>query len=438
MSRRSRLIVVTFSTLLMAALLAGAVMAKKSDPEDPYRHLSVFTEVLHRIKSDYVEEPNMNSVTLGAINGLLVSVDPFASYLNADQLKTYVASKNERKASIGLVLSRRYGAELSVVDSIPGSPADLAGLTTGDIVEKIKGISTRDMPLAYAELLLSGDPGSEVELTVLQLRKPEPEPVKIVRTMITIPKVSYKMLEDNIGYVQVYDTEPGRTADVAKAVKELTKQGAQKIILDLRRAVEGEPDEGIALADLFIEKGSLGYVEGQKYDRKNFQANPSNTVYTGPLAVLVNRSTSNGAEVAAAALGAAKRADIVGEKTYGWAAIQKTLSTGDGGAVIMAVAKFYSPDGKAIENEGVTPTVLVSDVTGAAADEEDIEAAPPEGQQAAPEKGQKPGDAILDKAIEVLKGGVKQAAQASSGGYPDWLTSTPASWKLHKAAPAHQ
>ena len=436
MNRRSRLVVVTLSTLLMAVLLAGAVISKNSNPEDPYSHLAVFTEVLHRIKSDYVEEPDMKSVTLGAINGLLVSVDPFASYLSADQLKTYQTDRNKKKPNIGVVLSRKYGAELSVVDSIPGSPADEAGLTTGDIVEKINGISTRDMPLAYADLLLEGTAGTEVELTLLQLQKPDPTPVKIARRMVAIPKLSSKMLPGDIGYIHVFDTEPGRTADVARAVKALTKQGAQKLVLDLRRAVEGDPDEGIALANLFIEKGELGYLEGQKYDRKNFRATPSNSIYSGPLVVLVNRSTCNGAEVAAAALGDSKRAELVGEKTYGWAALQKTLPTEDGGAVILAVAKFYSPDGKAIQNDGVTPTVPVMGTAAAASEEEEgtgIIGVP--GQEAAPEgkETKQPGDAILEKAIDVLNGVNTQTARRTDG-EPDWINSFPSSWSAKAPA----
>ena len=131
MSSRLRTIVITLSTLVVALLLMGAVLARSSSNEGAYRELGVYTDVLSRIKSDYVEEPDLKSVTLGAINGLLESVDPFASYLNAEQYKEYLKNKDAYKGSVGLILSKRFGY-VGVVDAIPGSPAAKAGLTTGD------------------------------------------------------------------------------------------------------------------------------------------------------------------------------------------------------------------------------------------------------------------------------------------------------------------
>ena len=140
MSKRFKLAVVSVSTVLVTLLLLGTVMGHSADtanPTDPYRHINVFTEVYSRIKGEYVEEPDMKNVTLGAINGLLVSLDPFASYLNADQFKQYQKAKESPKPNVGLVLSRKYGYEISIVDAIPGSPSDKAGLSTGDVIEAI-------------------------------------------------------------------------------------------------------------------------------------------------------------------------------------------------------------------------------------------------------------------------------------------------------------
>ena len=150
MNRTFKNVLVSLSGLFVGLLLVGAVLGQNTTPQanEPYRHLNVFTEVFARIKSDYVEEPDMKNVTLGAINGLLVTVDPFASYLDAGQYKAYQKAKEEKKAGVGLILSRKYSAELSVVDTIAGSPADQLGLATGDIIEAINGVSTRDMPLA--------------------------------------------------------------------------------------------------------------------------------------------------------------------------------------------------------------------------------------------------------------------------------------------------
>src|SRR5262252_7139333 len=200
MSSRVKFFVVFASTSLAALLLVGAVIGKSASPDGPYRHLAVYTEVLSRIKSEYVEEPDMKSVTLGALNGLLESIDPFASYLNADQYKDYLKGKDARKADVGLVLSKKFGY-VGVVGTVPGSPAAKSGLSTGDMLETIKGVATRDMPLAYAYLLLQGDAGSTVELTVVRVRRPEPSKIKLVRANIVYPTVSSKMLPDQIGYI---------------------------------------------------------------------------------------------------------------------------------------------------------------------------------------------------------------------------------------------
>src|SRR5215467_2490685 len=159
MNSRAKFLVVVSSTLLVLLLLLGTVLGKGTSNEGPYCHLAVYTDVLSRIKSEYVEEPDMKSVTLGALNGLLESIDPFASYLNVDQYKEY-QKHTDAKGDVGLVLSKRFGY-IGVVSAVPGSPAAKAGLSTGDIIETIKGVGTRDMPLAYATLLLRGDPGRD-------------------------------------------------------------------------------------------------------------------------------------------------------------------------------------------------------------------------------------------------------------------------------------
>src|SRR3954452_18593685 len=166
MNSRVKFFVVFASTSLAALLLVGAVIGKSASPDGPYHHLAVYTEVLSRIKSEYVEEPDMKSVTLGALNGMLEAIDPFASYLNADQYKEYQKSKDLKRADVGPLLSKKYGylGEVGVIGAVAGSPAAKAGLAAGDMIETIGGVATRDMPLAFATMLLRGEPGSVVEL----------------------------------------------------------------------------------------------------------------------------------------------------------------------------------------------------------------------------------------------------------------------------------
>src|ERR1035441_1768609 len=163
MSSRTKYFVVSTSTCLTVLLLIGSVLGQsKASPDDTYKHIGVFSDVVSRIKSEYVEEPDMKSVTLGALNGMLEAIDPFASYLNADQYRDYLKNKDVKQAGVGLILSKRPGY-VSVVAAIPGSPAAKAGFETGDMIESIKGVATRDMPLAYANMLLEGEPGVEVD-----------------------------------------------------------------------------------------------------------------------------------------------------------------------------------------------------------------------------------------------------------------------------------
>src|SRR6266436_3749567 len=206
MTSRIKLFVVSTSTCLVFVLLFGAMKGRSASPEDTYRHLAVYTEVLSRIKSDYVEEPDMKSVTLGAVNGLLESIDPYASYLNADQYKQWLKSKDQHKAGVGVVLSKKFGY-VGIVDSIPGSPAAKAGLSTTDVIETINGVATRDMPLAFAELLLRGDAGTTVELGILRYRNPEPTKLTVTRAAIRYPMVLSKMMPDQIGLVQAQSLE---------------------------------------------------------------------------------------------------------------------------------------------------------------------------------------------------------------------------------------
>jgi carboxyl-terminal processing protease len=399
MSSRIKYLVVSTSFCLTVLLVLGSVMGKSASPDDAYKHIGVFTDVISRIKSEYVEEPNMSSVTLGAINGLLESVDPFASYLNADQYKEYLKTKDAKKAGVGLILSKKFGY-VGVVGVVPGSPAAKAGFSTNDMLETIKGIATRDMPLAYANLLLQGDPGSTVDVTVVRVRRPEPQKVKLTRAVIVYPPIDSRMLPDEVGYVKPETLAPGKVADVASAIRNLEKQGAKRLVLDLRNCAVGGPDEGIALANLFMKSGRITSLQGQRVAKQEFQADPAKAVTALPLVVITNHGTADAAEIATAALLDAKRAEVVGERTYGDAAMRRAITMEDGGAIILSVAKYYSPGGKVIQ-EGVAPgTIMAEPEAQVDLDEngEPLPESPDNQQQKKPED-----DPLLKKALEIGK-----------------------------------
>ena len=399
-------VVISSSTALVAMLLLGGMMGRSASPEDTYRRLQVFTEVLAKIKGDYVEEPNMQTVTLGALNGLLESIDPYASYLSADQYKQYLKNRDSNRPSVGLILAKRFGY-ISIVSAIPGSPAAKAGLGTGDMLETINGVSTRDMPLAFADIMFQGDTGSTVEVSALRFRKPEPQKITLTRAAIVYPAVTSKMLDGNIGYVQAQSLDANKVRDVAAAVAALDKQGAQKLVLDLRMCSVGQPEDGLTLANLFIEKGQIGYLQGQKVAKKVFDADPAKTIFRKPMVVLTNRGTATAAEVAASALLESKRAEVVGERTYGDAALRKAITMEDGAAVILSVAKYYAPNGKAIQDTGVTPSVAQAEQDLATDTEEEDPAAADANKKKTGE------DPVLKKGLEILTKGKPESKQAS-------------------------
>src|ERR1700735_1169306 len=302
MNSRTKFVVVMSSTCLVALLLLGGVVSKgapadtnPSADSNVYKHLAVYSEVLSRIKSEYVEEPDMSSVTLGAMNGLLESIDPYASYLNAQQYKDYLKDFDTYRGDLGMVLAKKFGY-VTIVSVIPGSPAAKAGLTTGDMLESIKGIATRDMPLAYAKLLLRGDPGTTVDLSVLR-RKPEPQKLTLTRSIIANPPVESRMLDGSLGYIKVTTLGTGKVKEVATAALDLQKQGAKKLILDLRYCATGDPENGADLANLFLSKGLITYAQGQKFPRKDYNADGKGVIPTLPLVVVTNRGTAAAAAI---------------------------------------------------------------------------------------------------------------------------------------------
>jgi len=402
MHSRAKFVVVMSSTCLVALLLVGGVVTKGAPAENAsasnnvYRHLSVYSEVLSRIKSEYVEEPDMSSVTLGAMTGMLEAIDPFASYLNANQFKEYLRNFDTYRGDLGMVLAKKYGY-ITIVSVVPGSPADKAGLTTGDFIESVKGIATRDMPLAYAKLLLKGAPNSTIELSVLR-RKPEPQKLTLTRVVLSYPAVESKMLPGQIGYIKASSLASGKEKEIAAALAGLQKQGATKLLLDLRYCADGEPDEGIDVANLFLSKGTITYVEGQKYPRKDYVADAKKAVSSLPLVVLTNRGTADAAEITAAALQKNQRASVVGEHTFGDASVRQPITMDDGSAIILSVAKYYAPDGKSIQDNGVTPDENVVEADPVIGDSDDDNTA----EQTANATKKPTEDLILKKAIEVV------------------------------------
>ena len=404
MSKTTKAILLSVSFLLATLVVAGGlgVKASTNGGDDSYRQLGVYSEVLSRIRTEYVEEPNVSNVTNGALHGLLESLDADSSYLDPAEYKEYKQRKGEGKAGIGASISKRYGYA-AVVSVIPGGPADKAGVNAGDIIEAIEGKTTRDMSLAEIDGLLAGQPGSVINVSIVRPRKAQPVKTAITRAIVVDPAVSDKMLEAGIGYIKIDDFPKGRSQEVAAKLKQLEKDGAKKIVLDLRNSGGGDEDEGIATANLFLNHGTIASLQGQKYPKQTYNADPQKAVVPNiPLVVLVNRGTAGPAEIVASAIMENARGDVVGDKTFGSGAIQKVIEMQDGSALILSVAKYYSPSGKALQDTAITPNILVADNSDDFAAPDEDENGPED--QAQQEKKQPQSDDQLNKAIEVLKG----------------------------------
>jgi len=401
MSSRTKYFVVSTSTCLTIFLLIGSVLGRSASTDDTYKHIGVFSDVVSRIKSEYVEEPDMKSVTLGALNGMLEAIDPFASYLNAEQYKDYLKNKGVKRADVGLILAKKFGY-VGVVGTVTGSPAAKSGFSTGDMIETIGDISTRDMPLAYANMLLQGDPGTTVKLSVVRVRRPEPQVVTLTRANFPIPSVESRMLDGQVGYINIDALAAPQVQETALAIQKLQKDGAQKLIVDVRNCAIGAPEDGIAAANLFMNKGRITYLMGQKVARQNFDADPAKAITTLPAAVLINRGTAGAAEILAAALGDNKRAQLIGERTFGDAAMRKAITMDDGAAIILSVAKYYTPEGnKAIQDNLVIPQVQVAEPDSQIELDDNGEPIP-QGDDTMTQKKVE-NDVVVKKALEVLK-----------------------------------
>src|SRR5215472_6731370 len=398
MSKKLQVILLSSSMLVIVFALVGGLGVHASSNGDSYKQMTVYSEVLNRIRTEYVEEPNINSVTSGALHGLLESLDADSSYLSPAEYKAFKANRADGKAGIGATVSKRFGYA-AIVSVIPGGPADKAGVSAGDIIEFIDGQSTHDMSLASVKARLSGEPGSRLDCSVIRTRKIEPQKITIVRELVGVPAVQEQTMADGVGYVKAQVLNKGKAQDIAAKIKSLQRQGAKKLILDLRNSSEGDEEEGVALANLFLDNGMIASVQGQKYDKVTYTADPQKKITDLPLVVLVNRGTAGAAELVASAIQDNQRGEILGDKTFGEGSIQKLIEVPDVSALILSVAKYYTPNGKIIQDTGVTPNILVASTDDIAVitDDDDNTTTTDEPQKTQPKE-----DEQLRRAIEVL------------------------------------
>ncbi|REJ78413.1 MAG: PDZ domain-containing protein [Acidobacteria bacterium] len=387
---------------------------------DPGAQIRIFESVLQHIQNDYVDEPDLEKVRNGALRGLADGLDPYSSYLTAEQVADYRAGKDSGRAGIGAEFSQ-VSAYLYLVSVVKDSPADKAGLMPGDVIEYIDTKATRDISLYDAVHLVLGDPGTKVKLRVLRSGA-KPQTIEVTRSVYSAPDASTET-RAGVGIVKVYSLDKGKSASVARAVSSLKSKGVKKIILDLRNVGGGDIEEAANVANLFIREGELAKVIGrQNAVIRTYSADASKHVFDGKAAVLIDLGSAGAAEVVAAAFLDSKRGDVVGEKSFG-AGVEQDLFTLKGGdGFLLTIAKWASPSGNPFlassrANAGVKPSVEVKrpetpepveveELVEAQEEEDGIEPPPVEEPvEEMPSKPAKPGkDIQLEKAIEILNG----------------------------------
>lgn len=421
MSFRSKIILVFISVgIAFYTIWGGLFSGYAQQPiNDSGAQLRIFESVLQHIQNDYVDEPNLEKVRAGALRGLAYGLDPYSSYLTAEQVRDYQGKKQNTLIGVGAEFSQ-YQSYLYVISVIKGSPADRAGLKAQDVIEYIENKATRDVSLYDARQLLLGNDGSKVNLRVLRPGANKPLNLSIVRSSYQIPVAESRVEDGKIGVIKVHSLEKGEAEDIRTQVQNLAKQGVQKIALDLRGVAAGNIEEGVGVANIFIKEGNIAQVIGRENKvLKTYTAEPEKFVFEGKLVTLIDSGTAGAAEVIAAAMLDRKRGDVVGEKSFGAGTEQQLFTLRGGDGLLLTTSKWASANGKPFlgdnrDNTGVAPSVEVKkpDAPDAVEPEELVEQN--EQQQVEPSASPTPEptktpqpvkqeDVQLNKALELLR-----------------------------------
>ncbi|HEY6247922.1 MAG TPA: S41 family peptidase [Pyrinomonadaceae bacterium] len=365
MSFRSKFILILISaTLTLYTVVGGWISTRAQQPaNDPNAQLRIFESVLQHIQNDYVDEPNMDKVRAGALRGLAYGLDPYSTYLTPDQVKEYNQGTKDNQVGIGAELSQ-VASYLYVIAPMKGSPADQAGIRSGDIIEYIDGKATRDISLYDAKQLLNGAAGSDVKLRVLRANA-SPLTVTVKRGAFRAPAAEARMDAGKVGVLRLNSFADGEAADARARLQDLIKQGAQKIVIDMRDTAGGSLTEAVAVANLFIKDGVIAETVGREgKPLKTFPADPKAALFAGPVVALIDSGTAGASEVVASALIERNRGQVVGEKSFGSGAEQQLFTLRGGDGLLLTTVKWATPSGKTFLGEdrshsGVAPSVEV-------------------------------------------------------------------------------
>jgi carboxyl-terminal processing protease len=402
MNSRTRVIVLAITAPVVVFAIVGGLLGTVLAREDTYQHLKIFDDVVSLISSNYVEKVEIDKVMRGAMNGLVDSLDPDSAFLAPDEVKQAESSAPLPAGDLGIELTRQY--YLRILAARDNSPAAKAGLRTGDYVRAINDIPTRDMSVWQGMRALRGPVGSKVTLTIFRGNAADPHVVAMTREAMAPLDITGRIAAPGVGYVRVPSIGAKTVEQMKSQVAEAAKNGATKLVVDMRRTATGTYDQGLALARLFVGKGTLAVRETKgAATRDTISAAAGDGSISLPTVVLVDNGTSGAAELFASALNGNQRADLIGEHTIGRAGVQKLVKLPGGSGLWLTTVRYLTPAGNPLHEKGLEPTVAV-------------EGPEVEFGQPAPTI-----DSALDKAIEHVQTAQPSPAARVARATPAWL-----------------
>lgn len=326
---------------------------------ETYENLKIFTEVLSLIQKNYVEEVSPKELVRGAIKGMLNSLDPHSSYMTPETYKEMQVETKGEFGGIGIQIGIKDG-HLTVIAPIEGTPAERAGIKSGDRIIKINGESTKDMSLQDAVGKMRGPKGTSVTITIMREGFAEARDFTIIRDIIKIQSVRSKMLEDSIGYIRISQFQERTGSDLAEVLKNFEKENVSSLILDLRNNPGGLLSTAIEVTGEFIPPGKrVVTVKGRNGEKGEYVTDGKRPYYDLPMIILVNEGSASASEIVAGALQDWGRSIVLGTPTFGKGSVQTVIPLSDGSGLRLTTAKYYTPKGKSIQNTGITPDIIV-------------------------------------------------------------------------------
>ena len=344
---------------LFFVLIFYPISSYSDEKEDVYRHLNLFGEAFEKIKNNYVEEVEVKDLIESAIEGMLNSLDPHSTFLNSEELNELKIQTKGEFGGLGIEVTLENGL-VKVISPIDDTPAQRAGIKSGDLISHIDGEAVMGLSLSDAVTLMRGKVGSKIKLTIK--RNDESLQIDIVRAIIELKSVKSK-LEDNIGYIRVSSFNQKVDEEIKKALKEMQTKNQEEIIgyvLDLRNNPGGLLDQAVNVTDIFLPRGEIVSTRGRKKSEgSRYNAVKSDLTKGLPLVVLINQGSASASEIVAGALQDHKRAIIMGTKSFGKGSVQTILPSGENVAIKLTTARYYTPSGKSIQKTGIDPDILV-------------------------------------------------------------------------------